>query len=312
MKRGFGRNYVNSGKEKKHRGALIVLWIIIAILVIFFIFVVIKPTSNTNVAVIPVTGELLSGSGTDLSITFSDDVIQTISDVSKNKKIQAIIFEIDSPGGSAVASKEIGDAIKSLKGKLMTVAVIRETGASGAYWVASSCDYIIASPMSVTGSIGVVASYLQYSGLLERYNVTYERLVAGKYKDIGSPYKNLTNEERAILQGLVNDIYDSFVNEISTNRNISVDKVKEIANGLIYSGSQAKEAGLIDALGNKADAIKYIEAKKGIKVETRMYVRRSGYFIFSSQANLFAYWIGQGIGKSFNDKIATSQIDIKA
>jgi len=312
MKRGFNRNYVNSGKEKKHRGALIVLWIIIAILVIFFLFMIIKPTSNTNVAVIPVTGELLSGSGTDLSVTFSDDVIQTINDVSKNQKIQAIIFEIDSPGGSAVASKEIGDAIKSLKGRLMTVAVIRETGASGAYWVASSCDYIIASPLSVTGSIGVVASYLQYSGLLEKYNVTYERLVAGQYKDIGSPYKNLTNEERSILQGLVNDVYDSFVNEISANRNMSVDKVKEIANGLIYSGSQAKEAGLIDALGNKEDAIKYIEAKKGIKVETRTYARRSGYFIFSAQSNLFAYWVGQGIGKSFGDKIAANQINIMA
>ncbi|MEM4702956.1 MAG: signal peptide peptidase SppA [Candidatus Pacearchaeota archaeon] len=285
-------------KHKKHKRTLLVFLIILVVTVTFLLAILLKPTSLHNVALIHIDGVLLSGEQEfTTGASFSDTIIRDIEDATKNKNIKAIIFEINSPGGSAVAAQEIGDTIKKAREKVLTVALIRETGASGAYWVASSCDYIIASPMSITGSIGVIASYLEYSGLLERFNITYERLVSGKYKDIGSPYKELTEDERRLLQNILDQVYKSFVSEIKANRNLSQEQAESIADGMFYLGAQAKELGLIDALGSKKDAIKYIEEKKGIKASIREYKQSYSLFPFSSMS-LTAYWVGKGIGSS--------------
>ncbi|MBI3883795.1 MAG: signal peptide peptidase SppA [Sphingobacteriales bacterium] len=176
-----------------------------------------------------------------------------------------MLFEINSPGGSAVASEEIANAVK--KANKTTVAWIREIGTSGAYWVASSSGHIVANRVSITGSIGVIASYLEFPGLLEHYNITYQRLVSGKYKDIGSPFKEMTPEEKAIFQQNLDTIRDYFVSEVAKNREMSKKDVDKIANGVFYLGAQAKELGLIDELGGKDEAINYIEKKDGIKAE---------------------------------------------
>ena len=154
-----------------------------------------------NTALIKISGAIVSEKGTSFlfeDATSSDEIIKLIRKADKNDKIKAIIFEINSPGGSAVASEEIANEIK--KTNKTTVAWIREAGTSGAYWIASSTDYIIANRMSITGSIGVIASYLGFSGFLEEHNVTYERLVAGNLKDMGIPFKGLTPEERALFE----------------------------------------------------------------------------------------------------------------
>src|SRR3989338_2223036 len=138
-----------------------------------------------NVALIPIDGIILGSDDSEFlfeSITSSLDAVELIEKADKNPNIKAIILEINSPGGSAVASEEIAKAVQ--KTNKTTVAWIREVGASGAYWVASSSDYVIANRVSITGSIGVIASYLEFPGFLEKYNVTYRRLVSGKYKDI--------------------------------------------------------------------------------------------------------------------------------
>ena len=127
-----------------------------------------------------------------------------IDSAKKDVRIKGVIFKINSPGGSVVGSKEIGNAIKKL-GK-PSVAVIREVGASGAYWVASSADVIIADELSITGSIGVISSYLQFSKIMEEYGITYERLVGGEHKDMGVPYKQLSKEEQIIMQKKINII----------------------------------------------------------------------------------------------------------
>ena len=148
-----------------------------------------------NVAMIPIEGVIV---GTDSSGLFFDDsvssldTIELIEKADRNPNIKAIILQINSPGGSAVASEEIANAVK--KTNKTTVAWIREAGASGAYWIASSADYIVSSRVSITGSIGVIASYLEFGNFLEDHNVTYRRLVAGKYKDMGSPMREMTDE----------------------------------------------------------------------------------------------------------------------
>src|SRR3989344_1616932 len=159
-----------------------------------------------NVALIPIQGVIVGDEDSEFlfeSVTSSPEAVELIEKADKNPNIKAIILEINSPGGSAVASEEIAKAVK--KTNKTTVAWIREVGASGAYWVASSSDYVIANRVSITGSIGVIASYLEFPGLLERYNVTYQRMVSGKYKDLGSPYREMTQEEKAICQQSLDD-----------------------------------------------------------------------------------------------------------
>ncbi|MBI2660341.1 signal peptide peptidase SppA [Candidatus Woesearchaeota archaeon] len=264
-----------------------------------------------NVAIIPIEGVIV-GSENDFlfeSAAVSKDIIELVEKADENANIKAIILEINSPGGSAVASEEIANAVK--KTNKTTVALIREAGASGAYWIASASDHIIASRVSITGSIGVIASYLEFPGFLEEYNVTYRRLVSGKYKDIGSPLKEMTPEEEEIFQKNLDLIGDYFAGEVAKNRNMSKKDVDKIANGLFYLGVQAKELGLVDELGGKDEAVAYIERREGIKAEVVEYKTEKGLLeiltgVFSKQS----FFVGKGIGSSLLDRKSVSSLSI--
>ena len=266
-----------------------------------------------NVALIPIHGAIV---GTDDSeflfetTTSSTDTIELIEKADSNPNIKAIILEINSPGGSAVASEEIANAVK--KANKTTVAWIREVGASGAYWVASASDYVVANRASITGSIGVLASYLEFAGLLDSYNVTYRRLVSGKYKDIGSPFKEMTDEEKALFQQNLDIIRDYFVSEVAKNRNLNKKDVDKIANGLFYLGVQAKELGLVDELGSKDEVISYIEKKEKIKAEVVEYKKEKTLLdVLSRVLSKQSFFIGKGIGSSLLGKKDVSTVSIK-
>lgn len=266
-----------------------------------------------NVALIPIEGEITGSRDTGLSfggaVAASPDIVEMIEKADKNPSIKAIIFEINSPGGSAVASEEIAEAVQ--KTNKTKVAWIREVGASGAYWIASSTDHIVANRASVTGSIGVIASYLEFPGFLERYNITYNRLVAGKYKDIGSPFKEMTSEERAVFQQTLDEMRDYFVSEVARNRHMSKKDVDKIANGLFYLGSQAKDYGLVDELGGKTEVISYIEKKENIKAEIVEYKKPRGLLgLLSDAMSQSSFYVGKGIGSSFLGRSASSAISI--
>lgn len=265
-----------------------------------------------NVALIPIDGIIAGSDDSEFlfeSATSSLDAVELIEKADKNPNIKAIILEINSPGGSAVASEEIAKAVK--KTNKTTVAWIREVGASGAYWVASSAEHVIANRVSITGSIGVIASYLEFPGLLERYNVTYQRMVSGNYKDIGSPYKEMTNEERVIFQRSLDEIRDYFASEVAKNRNLNKKDVDKIANGLFYLGTEAKELGLVDELGGKDEVISYIERKEGIKAEVVEYKTEKTLFdILSDVLSKQSFFVGRGIGSSLLDKRILSGIII--
>jgi len=219
----------------------------------------------------------------------------------KNDNIKAIVFKINSPGGSAVASEEIAREIEKIN--KTTVAWIREVGASGAYWIASSTDHVIANRMSITGSIGVVASYLGFSGFLAEHNVTYERLVAGELKDIGSPFKDMTAEEKSLFEKSLEDIHDYFIEEVAKNRNLKEQDVKKIATGLFYLGAEAKKLGLVDELGSRDEVIGYIEKQIGEDVDIIEYKKGKGFLSSLSQVmNEKSYYMGMGIGSSLFTK----------
>lgn len=261
-----------------------------------------------NVALIQIKGVILTEKEPFLFAaenTVSTDTVKLIEKADKNPAIQAIVFEVNSPGGSAVASQEIADSIKAVKKP--TVAWIRELGASGAYWIASSTDHIVANKMAITGSIGVISSYLEFSGLLRDYNVTYRRLVSGKYKDIGTPFKELTKEEEELFQERLDLIREYFIDEVSKNRKMAKKDVEKIATGLFYLGSQAKEIGLVDELGGKKEVEKYLEKQLNIAVKFVKYEKKKGFFESLGEViNKRFFYVGKGIGNSLfenNDQL---------
>src|SRR3989344_2711070 len=191
--------------------------------------------SSNGIALIKIDGTIVSNGGSGLFSSGnvdSDTVIAQINQAEKASGVKAIIFEINSGGGAVVASKEIADKIKTVEKP--TIALIREVGASGAYWAASSTDYVIADELSITGSIGVIASYLEFSGLMEKYGVEYEGLTTGKYKDTGTPYRDLTPEERALLIKKLEIIEERFIQDIAKNRNLEAEKVRSLATGMFF------------------------------------------------------------------------------
>ena len=291
----------------------------IALLVVLFIFLISYFLSSffndfstakfdSKIAIIPIYGEItLEDSNGFFSISqvaSTNTIVDQIKKAQDDSAIKGVIFEINSPGGTVLASEEIANAIKKLNKP--KVAWIREVGASGAYWVASSTDKIIAAPMSITGSIGVLGSYIEFSGLMQKYGVTYEQFNGGKYKDLGSPYVNMTNDERILLQSKINIIHEYFINDVAKNRNMSLEKMKRLADGSFYLGLEAKENGLIDELGGKQEAIDSIKNMTGVKdVYLVTYGKKSALSgLFSNTLSYSSFYIGQGIAASLKNQIS--------
>ncbi len=210
-----------------------------------------------NVALIKIKGEIVPEPDLFVDVASSDKIISEIKDANSNPEIKALLVEINSPGGSVVATKEIANALKSVN--KTKVCWLRDIAASGAYWIASTCDYIVADEFTITGSIGVTASYLEFSGLFEKYGINYVRLVSGEEKDIGTPFREPTQKELKDLKSIIDEMHIAFINEIAQNRNLSVDYVSEIADGSIFTGKQAKELGLVDILGSRSEALQIIK-----------------------------------------------------
>ena len=247
------------------------LWLASTVISMFFIS---EDVSTGNVALIPIQGIISVGDSSSFSSGYvtSDSVIESLKKAEKNDNIKAIILDINSPGGSGVAADEISQMIKSIDKPV--ISVVRELGASAAYWIASSSDTIFANRLSFTGSIGVIGSYLDFSGFIEEYNITYQRFVSGKFKDFGSPFKEPSKEEKEIFQNLIDEVADVFIEEVALNRNIPVDDVRKIATGQIFLGKKSNELGLIDIVGTKEDALKYIENELNITVEIKEFKKK--------------------------------------
>lgn len=252
-----------------------------------------------NVAIIPIEGLISTDGDNWMPTVKSAGIVEQIEKADKNSEIKAILLEINSPGGTPVATDEIASAIKSAN--KTTVAVIRETGASGAYWIATAADKIFANRMSVTGSIGVQASRLEYYGLLADYNVTYRQLIAGRLKDAGTPLRQMTSEEKQLFQRLLDGLHEEFIATVAENRNLPKEKVREMATGFVYLGSEAKELGLVDELGGKKEALLYLEKELNITAAPIEYKESKGFFAeLSGLTSQNFYQIGRGIGSVFS------------
>lgn len=217
-----------------------------------------------NVAIIPIHGTIMAVGDSNSNVITADDIVALLREANDDATIDAVILDINSGGGSPVGSDEIGRALQDMDKPV--VSVIREVGASGAYWVATNTDHIVANRMAVTGSIGVIGSYFGFEEFMDDHNITYRRFVSGEKKDIGSPFRDMTREEQVFLQDKMESIHWYFIDEVARNRNMTFDEVKVLATGEYYLGFEAKKNGLIDETGGYKEAKAYLEAQ-GIKVK---------------------------------------------
>lgn len=182
-------------------------------------------------------------------------VLDQLRRAEKDDTVRAVVLWVDSPGGAPAAAQAVYNRVRQLRSKKPVVAAMGDTAASGAYYISSAATRIVASPGTLTGSIGVIYSSINFADLLKRYGVRDEAITSGPYKDLMSPLRTPRPDEKALVKEMVMDIYDQFVQDVAAGRGMDVRTVRKIADGRIYTGRQAKALGLIDQLGSRDDAI---------------------------------------------------------
>jgi protease-4 len=222
-------------------------------------------------------------------------VKEELSLAAEDSKVKAVVLRINSPGGTVTASDVLYHELRTFreKRKVPVVASIMDVGASGGYYVASAADKITAHPSSVTGSLGVIMLTMNAQGLLEKIGVETRAVTSGPKKDMGSPFRPMTDEERAIFQSVIDSFYERFLNVVRAGRpNLTADQIRKLADGRIYSGEQAKALGLVDEVGYLDDAVE-LAKKQAELAEARVVVyRRPGEY----RPNIYAKFMGGGGG----------------
>lgn len=216
---------------------------------------------------------------------------EELSKASQDPAVKAVVLRINSPGGTVTASDLIHHELEIFKkqtGKKV-IASILDLGASGGYYVAVAADRIVAHPTTVTGSIGVIMLSMNVEGLLEKIGVTGTAIKSGDRKDMGSPLRPMTPEERQLFQGVINQMYDRFVSVVAAGRkNLSLDQVKRAADGRIYTAQQALDLGLVDRIGYLDDVIELAKTETGLREASVVIYSRPGRYkdnIYSQMPN---------------------------
>lgn len=234
---------------------------------------------KVKILVVPVSGVISDRPHRGLlssSPSVVQEVVSALDKARKDKEIKAVILRIDSPGGSVTASDILHREILRFKEEtgLPVLTLMMDLAASGGYYMAMASDYIIAHPSTVTGSIGVIFYTINIEGLFEKIGVGAEPIKSGTYKDMGSPFRGLSEEERLILQEMIDEMYTGFVQAIVDGRPaLDEEKVRALGDGRIYTAKQALQHKLIDAIGYAPDAISKAQEMAGV-TEARIIVYR--------------------------------------
>ena len=221
-------------------------------LIVFIIIISIIPWENA----LP-SGPKVGIVEINMPITNSKKAVDDLNYFNGKSNIVAIVVRLETPGGGVAASQEIYEKVRKIS-KFSDKPIIASMGgvaASGGYYIALGADTIMANPGTATGSIGVIMSYPIIGEMIDKMGIQYETIKSGSLKDSGSPFRNITSEERKYFQGLIDDLHGQFLSVVAKERNIPMDQAAELANGQVYSGKQAVENGLIDMLGTFEDAV---------------------------------------------------------
>ncbi len=219
-------------------------------------------STEDRIALIRVEGVILD----------SQTTIGELKRFSENPSIKAIVIRIDSPGGGVVPSQEIYNAVKRVRSKhnKAVIASMGSVAASGGYYIAAATDRIVANPGTLTGSIGVIMETANVEGLLQKIGVEGVVIKSGKYKDVGSPLRKMSTDERGLLQGVMDDVHKQFIEAVAEGRSLELRAAQVLADGRIFTGRQAKEVKLVDELGDLEDAIQLAAEVAGIEGEPKV------------------------------------------
>ena len=251
------------------------LWYLIIGLILLIVANAVLPdldlTGEDKVAVVRVEGVIIDAQAT----------IVDLKKFSESPSVKAIVLRIDSPGGGVVPSQEIYDAVRRIRAK-QTKTVVASMGtvaASGGYYIAVATDRIMANPGTLTGSIGVIMELANVEGLLKKIGVESVVIKSGEHKDLGSPFRQMNEQDRRILQNVMDDVHAQFIEAVAEGRSMKVAEVKSIADGRIFTGRQAKEEKLVDELGDLDDAVKLAAELAGIEGEPKVIEPRKRFSI---------------------------------
>jgi len=208
-----------------------------------------------KVAVLEVTGVIAA----------SKDTVDDLIDFRDDASVKAIVLRVDSPGGGVGPSQEIYEEVRKAAKLKPLVVSMGSVAASGGYYIAAPARRILANPGSITGSIGVIMEFTNFQELLQKIGLRSDVVKSGEHKDIGSPIRPMTETDRKILQAMIDDVHAQFIDAVAEGRKLEVEKVRSLADGRIFTGRQAMEAGLVDELGNLQDAIDVAAGLAGIE-----------------------------------------------
>jgi len=238
---------------------------------------------DDKVALIRVTGIILD----------STDVIEELKEYSKDRSVKAIVLRVDSPGGGVAPSQEIYEEILKIKEKKKVVVSMGSVAASGGYYISVPADIIVANAGTLTGSIGVIMEIPNVSDLMEKIGIETQVVKSGRHKDIASVFKSLTLEEKEILQTVLDDVHDQFIEAVSEARGMEYEVVRKLSDGRIFTGRMAKELGLVDELGNLEDAIMLAGKLTGIEGEPKVVYKEEEFsFIDILRGNISKNLVG--------------------
>jgi protease-4 len=208
-------------------------------------------------------------------------IVEKLVKLRKNEKVKAIVLRIDSPGGGVGPAQEIFAEVKKAQKEKKVLVSMGSVAASGGYYIACAADKILANPGSITGSIGVIVESLNVEELLRKLGLRSMVVKSGKHKDLGSPLRPMTEEEKKLLQGVLDSIHEQFIRAVAEGRKLPVEKIRELADGRIFSGEQARDLGLVDELGNLEDTLAMAATLAGIRGEPEiMYPERKRFSLF--------------------------------
>jgi protease-4 len=246
------------------------------------------PTGD-KVALVKIEGLLLT----------SDAAVEEIKGYAEDGSIKAIIVRIESPGGGVVASQEIYNALRNARkeGKKVVISM-GSVAASGGYYIAAAGDRIIANPGTLTGSIGVKMEFANIEKLLEKIGVKGMVVKAGEYKDVGSPYREMTAKEREMLQSVIDDVHSQFIEAVAQGRNLPVTEVRSIADGRVFTGRQALALRLVDQLGDLEDSIQVAAELAGIKGKPKVVRRERRVPFLEYLKDETASWLSDVVARS--------------
>ncbi|HET6440083.1 MAG TPA: signal peptide peptidase SppA [Anaeromyxobacter sp.] len=210
-----------------------------------------KLGGGPRIGVVEIKGTIGPGAGGVDAAT----VMKQLRRFGNDDSLKAVVVRIESPGGAVGTSQEIHEEVKRLASKKPVVCSMGDLAASGGFYIAVACPKIVATPGTLTGSIGVISQFANLKGLAQRFDVKMETVKSGALKDAGNPFRDMTPEDRAYWQALIDKVYQQFLQAVADGRHLKVEQVRPIADGRVLTGQEAKERGLVDALGNLYDAV---------------------------------------------------------